>query len=178
MADPITGLFSQLGNIGFFSFLLPWLFTFAIVYGLLIKVNIFGDINKKVSGVIAIVIAFFITPYAGPGLASYFATLSTEISIVLAAILTVVLFGAMVGLTHADFGKGKRGWVIIIIAAIVIFFALGGEISGITFGSDMLVTIVFLAILVVSVWLVVSGGESKPANQTAPPGGGPAGPNV
>jgi len=64
---------TNLTQLGFFEFLLPWLFTFAIVYGLLMKANLFDKVNAKVSGVLALVIAFFITPFAGPWLTNFFA---------------------------------------------------------------------------------------------------------
>ena len=49
MADPLTALMEQWASLGFFNFLLPWLFTFAIVYGLLAKANVFGGNNNRIS---------------------------------------------------------------------------------------------------------------------------------
>ena len=107
MADPISTMFEQLASIGFFEFLLPWLFTFAVVYGLLAKADLFGGANTRVSALIGIIAAFFITPYAGPWLASYFSTIFAGASVILAAILTVVLFAAMIGIKGEGLGQKR-----------------------------------------------------------------------
>ena len=52
----------------FYGFLLPWIFTFAIVYGLLSKIDLFGKDNKKsgkINVALAFVIAFFVTGVGG-----------------------------------------------------------------------------------------------------------------
>src|SRR3989338_4229737 len=89
----------QLQRLGFYEFLLPWLFTFAVVYALLVKSGIFGSqgLGNKISGIVAIVIAFFVTLSAGPWLTGYFATLSVWASVLLAGIVVVILFGVLVG---------------------------------------------------------------------------------
>ncbi len=167
MADIVTTLMTQLSSIGFFEFLLPWLFTFAVVYGLLMKVGVFGDVSKKVSPVIAIVIAFFITPYAGPWLASYFSTLSTEIAIVLAGILTLVLFAGMIGFKADELKSKKWGLpIVVVMAAIVFFFALGGEFTAVTIGENTIMTVVFIAFLIIAVWFITSNGKKEEKTQT------------
>jgi len=168
MAFTIEGFMSQLAGIGFFEFLLPWLFVFAIVFGLLTRVGLFGEANKRVSGIIAIVLAFFITPFAGPALTSYFATLSAGTAIILAALLTVVLFAAMFGLGMEELKSKKYAFpIMIVIAAVIFFIALGGKMLNLTIGSSTL-TIVFIVALVIGAIWYISGG-------TGGGGGAPAG---
>src|SRR3989338_2615889 len=87
----------------FYNFLLPWLFTFVIVYGLLDKVGLFGDANQKVSLALALVAAFFVTATGGPFFAGFFAKLFIGASSFLAGILVVILFLAILGT------EGKHG---------------------------------------------------------------------
>src|SRR3989338_5913017 len=89
--NPFTSLPQE-----FYTFFLPWLFTFAIVYGLIVKAKIFGDKTDRIAAVLALVIAFFTTALAGPAMASFFITLSASASMVLAGILVIILFIAMV----------------------------------------------------------------------------------
>ena len=176
MADFITVLMEQWASLGFFSFLLPWLFTFAIVYGLLAKVNLFGGNNNRISALIGVIVAFFVAPYAGAWLAGFFATLSTGMVIVLGALLTVVIFAAMIGVEAKDsFGYKKFGVPIVaVIAIIVFFFALGGELGEMTIGSNTIMTVAFMVVLLLAIWFVVKGGEKSSGagagNQTGPTG--------
>ena len=161
MADPFTTLMEQLSALGFFEFLLPWLFTFAVVYGLLAKADLFGGANTRISALIGIIAAFFVTPYAGPWLASYFSTIFGGAAVVLAAILVIVLFAAMLGIKGEGLGQKKYGLPIVAIIGIVLFFfAAGGDLGFFgtpAIGDNVIMTIIFLAILVIAVWLVVGG---------------------
>ncbi len=172
MADPFTEMMSQLANMGFFTFLLPWLFTFAIVYGLLAKVGLFGGSNNRISALIGIIAAFFITPYAGPWLAAYFTSIFGGSAIILAGILTIVLFAAMIGIEPKAIGAKKYGIPIIAIIGIVLFFfAIGGDLGafgGTTIGSNTIVTIIFIVILLAAIWLVIKGGEGETKKTTQP----------
>ena len=51
----IGNMFSQWSQAGFFTYLLPFLLIFALVFGIMEKTNIFKD-NKYVSGIIALVV--------------------------------------------------------------------------------------------------------------------------
>ena len=163
MADPLTALMEQLSALGFFEFLLPWLFTFAVVYGLLAKADLFGGKNDRISALIGIVAAFFITPYAGPWLASYFASIFGGASVILAGILVIVLFAAMLGIRGEGLGAKKFGLpIVVIIGVVLFFFAVGGELGEMTIGSNTIMTILFIVVLLLAVWFVVGGkGEEQ-----------------
>src|SRR3989338_7869016 len=104
MADPFTILVTNLNQLGFFGFLLPFIFIFAVAYGLLMKAKYFED--QKIIGVISLVLAFFVVGFGGPGLANFFVNLFGLATIVLAGILVIVLFVAMSG---ADVSKVLAG---------------------------------------------------------------------
>ena len=150
-------------QLGFFDFLLPWMFTFAVVYGLLIKANIFGSANDKISLVLAVVLAFFTAPFAGVYLMSFFSTLSTELVIVLAGLLAIILFGSMLGISNSDIPH--RSYAAILLGILAFFIAIGGEIAGFRLGSNTVMTIVFVAILIAAIAFVTKsgGGAAKPA---------------
>ena len=96
MASPFDVLVSNLNQLGFFGFLLPWIFMFAVVYGLLTKTKALGD-DLRVNVVVALVTAFFVVGFGGPFLANAFVNIFGLGAIVIAAILIIVLFVAMAG---------------------------------------------------------------------------------
>ena len=57
--NPFELLVSNLNQMGFFGFLLPWLLMFAVTYGLLVKSKVLGE-DQKLIGVISLVAAFFV----------------------------------------------------------------------------------------------------------------------
>lgn len=63
MVDPITDLILTLHSIGFFRFLIPFIVSFAIFYGLLRRSRIFGEPEKNiaVNATIALSAAFLVS---------------------------------------------------------------------------------------------------------------------
>jgi hypothetical protein len=171
----VDDFLNNLTALGFFEFLLPWLFTFAVVYGLLMKASLFGsDVNKKVSGVVALVLAFFIAPAAGPQLTAFFTSLGTGITVVLAGIVTFVLFAVILGVEGKFRDKGPTLWFAIGAAVVVFLMSTGGTLGILprTLGGNTLMSILFVLVLLAVVWFVVKGdGGSAPAPAPAPANG-------
>ena len=95
MADPFSILVANLNALGFFGFLLPWIFMFAVTYGLLAKAKFFED--TKIVGVISLVLAFFVVGFGGPWLAGFFVNLFGYAAVIIAGLLVIVLFITMSG---------------------------------------------------------------------------------
>lgn len=168
MAFPVS-----LFNLGpeFYGFLLPWIFTFAIVYGLLIKAGLFDKVNRQVSVALAFVIAFFVTGVGGAQLAAFFTNLFGGASVFLAGILVVILFASMLWP-----GDKKDNWLhksfIPLAAVILIGIALflgstGTLIGGVWLDSGTAVTLFWVIIIVVAIYLVTrEKAESAPAGKS------------
>ena len=155
----------------FYGFLLPWIFTFAIVYGLLLKANLFGGKdskgkNDKISIALAFVIAFFVTGAAGPQLAAFFINLFGGAAVYLAGILVIILFLSLIGY---NLDKLNHIVYVLIVVVIGIFLFLGS--TGTFFGyaiisSDIAVLAFWLVIIVVAVYLLV---HEKPEGEPSQP---------
>lgn len=151
-----------LKQLGFYDFLLPWLFTFAVVYGLLRAANIFKDINQKISAALALVIAFFVTGYSGQMLSSFFINIFGGASMIIAGILVVVLFVTMAGfdMTHI---KKTATLIILLIVGVVLWLLSAGVGKGFgilpLFSPDLIAMILVLVIIVMAVWAIVGGKE-------------------
>lgn len=93
-------LFKQLieaaGEAGFFGFFLPFLLTFAIIYGLLTKSKVLGEPRKPVTilnAVIALVAAFYLIGYTPIGItvAEFFGRFFTQYTVIILTVIVSVL---------------------------------------------------------------------------------------
>jgi hypothetical protein len=153
--DPFSLLVSNLNQMGFFGFLLPWIFTFAVVYGLLTKAKVFDD--AKVTGVISLVVAFFTIGFGGPFMATFFVNLFGYAALIIAGILVIVLFLAMSGGDPKKLFDNKAAILVIAAIGVIVFFvAMGGAM---VFISDAVVGIVFIIILMAIAVYFIAGAK-------------------
>lgn len=153
----------------FTNFLLPWIFTFAIVYGLLIKVNIFGaGVNQKVSVALAFVIAFFVSATGGPQLGAFFTSLFGGAATFVAGILVVVLFLALAGYKTPDAPKAAV-LAVLVILGVILFLISQGPVSGFKLDQQT-ASLIFWAIVILAViYYVAHEGVTTPAAGAAQP---------
>lgn len=144
MANPFEILVANLNALGFFGFLLPWMFIFVIVFAILLKTKALGD-DTKIMGVLSLVISFFVIGYGGPFLANFFVNLFGMATIILAGILVIVLF---VGMAGGDISKvlgSKPALLILAVIGILIFMlAIGAMGVGV---NDSVIGIIFIIIV-------------------------------
>ena len=151
--DPFS-IFSGPQALSFYGFLLPWLFSFAIVYGLLMKAKLFGDASARVNIALAFVVAFFVTGLGGPMLASFFVNLFGGAAIFLAGILVFLLFVTLVG-TKNSYHTGYLGFIVILIVAVVLFLTSSGTFSGFVFLDSGTTALLFwLVVIIAAAWLI------------------------
>lgn len=143
MADPFTLLVSNLNAMGFFGFLLPWLFTFAAFFALFLKSPWVED--KRIMGVLSLVIAFFVIGFGGPALGSFFVNLFGLSVMIIAVLLVIMLFVTMTGADITTiFGNKNIAVVLTGIGIIIAAIAIG------SFGvrvDDSVIGIVFVIII-------------------------------
>ena len=167
MVVTATEIVSTLRALGFYDFLLPWVFAFAVVYGLLMTVKLFEEkVNKKISGALALVAAFFVTAFAGRALTSFFVMLFGNATIVLAGILIIVLLVAMVGYDVKDkVKKNNAALIVLIIIGVLLFIISTGAASGIGYWAllspDIIALVIVMIIIIAAVYMIVK--EDEPA---------------
>lgn len=159
-----TGIETILGTnfLSFYGFLLPWIFTFAIVYGLLMKANLFNSASSRVNVALAFVIAFFVTGVGGPQLASFFVTLFGGTSVFLAGILVFLLFLALVGV-HGDekkgWYKGVTAFIVLLVIAVALFLSSSGFGGLGVFVDTATAALAFWVIVIIAAaWLITREG--------------------
>ncbi|MBI2085138.1 MAG: hypothetical protein HYT71_01345 [Candidatus Aenigmarchaeota archaeon] len=156
VSDIFTPLVGNLNNLGFYKFVLPWLFTLAVVYGVLLKVKVFGtDQQKSLTAVIAIVAAFFVVNYtpAGFALDGFFTQVFGVGILILTGIFVVLLVMGLVGLKGEDIFKAENlktggGMAVVLLVAFIIFLFF--TIGGIHIASDQLSLIAVMIFMIVA----------------------------
>lgn len=149
-----TPLLGNLNQLGFYKFVLPWLFTLAIVYGVLLKVKLFDEKQQSLNGLIALVVAFFVVNYtpAGFALDGFFTQVFGVGILILTGIFVVLLLMGLVGLKGEDIFKAENikggGLAIISLIAFIIFLLF--TIGGIKISADQLSIIAVMIFMVVA----------------------------
>lgn len=157
----------------FFTYALPWLLTFAIVYGLLEHYEIPKD--KSARAVISLVLAFLVLPAAAP-IMSVLTEMGLGLVILFCGILFFLILLELTGTKHREIEEkeGKRGekvkiisrgseriherhtksfGIIVIILALLIFIGSGGmELIGIEIPNVNMPLLFFIGIMVLAVW--------------------------
>jgi len=84
----IGNILSNLQQLGFFSYLLPFLIIFAVVFGILSKVRIFGD-NKSIDAIISLAVGLMALQFGI--VSSFFAELFPRLGVGLSVILVILI---------------------------------------------------------------------------------------
>ena len=148
----------------FFVYLFPWMFTLAIVYGILEHYKM--PKSESARAVISLVAAFMVLPLA-PSLAGFMTGMIGGLVVVGVGILTAIIFvellGYKVGGKESIFEKHPIGFgVVMILIAIIVFVGAGGlRLLDIDFsiGGDIIAVLFFLAAMTLGVWWMTSSKE-------------------
>lgn len=158
MANPFEVLVMNLNQLGFFGFLLPWIFIFAVTFGALMKSKVLGE-DKRITGVISLVVAFFVVGFGGPAFGNFFVGLFGLASMLLALILVVVLFITMSGGDMSKLMESKPLLALIAGISLVIIFPFFASATGINLSSEAVGLIFIVVIMGIAVYFITGGGK-------------------
>ncbi len=163
---------SQFIGIDFFSIVLPWLLTFAIVYGVLSQLGGKEDgipENDAARAIIGIVLAFIIAPALSPYIKQV-AGLSAGFVALISGFLLVIIFTEVLGVkSNKEDNDGDRmsffraypkffGFVVAVLAVIVFIGSGGPQAMGIEippYIGQNYPLLFFLGFMVLVVWWMV-----------------------
>ncbi|MEM7826294.1 MAG: hypothetical protein QW451_01525 [Candidatus Aenigmatarchaeota archaeon] len=178
----------RLKELGFFTFLLPFILVAAILYGLLRKSQIFGPPEKNVAinAVVAIVASFMV--WASPiiaginieqELAKFFVqSMIVTLVLIISVLAFSMFFGPNLPQTIQEKVGSKYLGIFLIVGAIIgitllmtsgltsVFFPEGIGI-GVGISEDVLITIAtifFLIVIIALIVVYVSREEKKPSS--------------
>lgn len=189
MVSPMETVILKLRDIGFFEFLLPFMISAAILYGLLRRSQLFGSPEKNVAvnAVVSLMVAFMVWAYPIISGVSLEKTLSVFFVQGFIAMLVMVLGVSMIGVLFPEgmaqeLGKRMHGggmYLVIIAISVLVFAGLlfTSGLSAVIFPSgtggpgdlssllspDVILTIVLVVVLgvIVIAIAVLGGGGGK-----------------
>ncbi len=127
-----TNMLAQWDSMGIFTYALPFLLIFALVYGILTKSGIFGAENK--GAVVIISLALGLLSLVGNHVSRFFAIIMPNLAVGLSVLLCGII---LVGLLwNEDKVKGWLPFVIFGLAAIIFVYVVYGSFSGNTWGGS------------------------------------------
>lgn len=149
-----------------YEIIFPWIVTFAIIFGLSLKLNIFGDSKDKtargVSGLVALSIGFFLVAFTplGRTVGGFFIWFSGNIVIFLFVLLGILL---AVGLTNPKMMPEKfdNKWAGVAAGLVIILFAwiiLGGNPSRFGISMGGLFALALILAVIGGMWYIVDKG--------------------
>ncbi len=171
-----TGMEGLLG-VDFFTYVLPWLLTFAIVYGITSHIGDKGIPQSKAARVIiALVLAFIVAPVMGPWVTVFMGIIGSLV-IVVAGLLVFIVFLEIMGIKSVREVTDKEGKtlkgrfsifethgiafaIIFIIIGALVFISSGGlQALGWSMPIELVYNwplIFFLIIIALAIWWMSS----------------------
>jgi len=132
MSDVFSSLIITLHNLGVFKFLIPYILTLAIFYGLLRKSKIFGEPEKNiaVNATVAASAAFLVAAapiIAGIDITRYLSGFLIYIMFVIFAMMTVLFIPNIIfpTLKEFDISIDKKTIAIVFFLSLAIFIIIG-----------------------------------------------------
>ena len=155
----IGELLSSWEQAGFFSYLLPFLLIFALIFGILNQIKLFKD-NKAINAIIALAVGFMALQF--PMVSEFFSEIFPRLGVGLAVILAVIILAGM-------FVDDKNNIIMFVmlgvgvIITIVVLVQTAGAVgwsSGSWWGENwpMIAGVVFI---LVALGIIVGAGSKK-----------------
>jgi hypothetical protein len=155
----IGNFLNNLEGLGFFDYALPFLIIFAVVFGILSKVKLFGESSRNINGIIALSVGLMALQF---GIVStFFAEIFPRFGVGLSIILvSMILLGLFI-----DPEKDWINYILLGIAAIILVVILIQSADGIGFTSgywfsDNWPSILAVVVILGAIGAVVAGSGS------------------
>lgn len=129
----IGNVLAQWESIGVFTYLLPFLLIFAIVFSILSFTNVFKG-NRAVNAVISLAVALLALQFQIVPI--FFAEIFPRMGVALSVLLVIVIIGGF----FVDPNKEGSNWVkyvLIAITAIILIVVIGGALGGFGIGWNI-----------------------------------------
>lgn len=154
-------LLDSLSQAGFFSYVLPFLIIFALVYGILLRVKVFEE-NKKINGIIALAVGLLALQF--DMVPVFFSQLFPRVGVALAIILAIIiLLGLFIPVNLAWVNYTLLGIVAVIVIAVLYksstAFGMGWDIRSFLSNYGPLIIAIIFIIVVVSI--IMNAGKVR-----------------
>ena len=159
MVTTITDVLNIWNDLGVFSYVIPFLLLFAVVFAILDKSKILGD-NKTVESIVAASIGLLSLQF--DFVSEFFAVIFPRFGIGISIFIVLII---MLGFFYpSDLGKGKVAWIGWFVGIGVVLWSLSAwdQWSGSSgFGGFFVENIWSIIVLSILVAVIIVVGKSK-----------------
>ena len=160
----IGNLLSYWEQAGVFSYVLPFLLIFAIVFGILTRTNIFGQGNRALNAVVSVVVGLLALQFSIVPI--FFSDIFPRLGIGLSVILVLLI---LIGMFLPAKNVSAVNYLLMGVAVIVFIVIITKSFGELGFGSSNigyfiysnLPAIIIIIIVIVAIGAVVVGGSKK-----------------
>jgi len=163
----IIDVLNQWNTIGVFSYVLPFLLIFAVVYGILSKIKMFEE-NNAVNAIIALAVGLLSLQL--DFVPTFFQQIFPRFGIALSILIVFVILMGFFLTTPKD-GKNVLDdykWIGLVVVAAVVLWALtswqwGGEGLGIGFWfEDNFWSLIIGILIIIAIYFIIKKDDKKP----------------
>ncbi len=158
----IGDLLSQLEQLGFFSYALPFLILFALIFGVLSRMNLFGTTSKVTNAIVALSVSLMALQFGF--VSQFFSEIFPRMGAGLAIILLVLIVIGLVNPTKR-WNKGLMMIMGLVILGVILYQTFGANYwynVGYWWPENWL-TFFLIAIVIITIGAVISNTpEDKP----------------
>jgi hypothetical protein len=166
MATTITDVLNTWNNIGVFSYVIPFLLIFAVVFAILKKTKILSDKDEENNGILAIIaVAIGLLALQFDMVSNFFAVIFPRFGVGLSIFLVAIIF---IGFFIPLGGNEERGsWIGYVIGIGVIIWALSawddwtGDIGFGGWFSENFWALVVIGIIIAVIAITIKPPKSK-----------------
>lgn len=156
-------LLAQWEQLGVFSYVLPFLLIFALIFGLLQRIDVFKD-NKGINAVIALSVSLMALQFGAVPL--FFSDIFPKLGVGLSVVLVGMILTGL-------FTEPKLAWMGLVLGGVVFFVIMGTSFE---FGSmpfwfwvqQNLATIIITGVLLAVVFGVIFGPPGFVSEKNSP----------
>lgn len=155
----------QISNTGFFDYALPFIVTFAVLYGILERTSFFGKKNRRIDAFFSLIVSLMILPFAAS------VNYTTYLSKLVFVIVKFVAFAMVMGLLGFDFEKEDKKYALFGALAVTLLIVITeffdvGSLSNYLSGTNMFYAIIMIFVFGLVFWAVT--GSTKPNQEISP----------
>jgi hypothetical protein len=156
----IGNMFEVWHQMGFFSYIIPFLLIFAFMFGILLKLNLFKD-NKVINAIISLAVGLIAIQV--PIVSKFFSVIFPNLGIALAIILVIMIVAGLFLKDEANRDKWIN-YILLGIAGVIIIVVLVNTAGALNWSASqwwldnwsMIVAVVVIVGLVVAMIVSVS----------------------
>lgn len=124
----LGGILDNLAQLGFFTYALPFLLIFALVFGILMKMNLFKDNTKGIAAIISLAVALMALQFSA--VPQFFSQIFPSLGIGLSIILVVLVVVGFFSDPDKPWIKATFFVIAAIVALVVIVSSSGLDVGG------------------------------------------------